>query len=130
MLFYCVVHLERFSSHPDVYSRVWPDYSAIFEQIPDSRCGYHFVLHPCADDICRSGGALPKRLSLVLDSLERIPRCTLVPNPFREPPEAVVAGGAESIKRYFTDLFADRRTTERCDMKAVIIGQAGAGKTR
>lgn len=57
-------------------------------------------------------------------------RPCLLPNPFREPPEVVVRDGIESVKSYFTTLFAEGCTLERRDVKAVIVGKEGSGKTR
>lgn len=53
-----------------------------------------------------------------------------VPNPFREPPEAVVERGIDAVKQYFTALFAEGFTVERRDVKVVIVGREGTGKTR
>lgn len=50
-------------------------------------------------------------------------------NQFVEPPEAVVEKGIEAIRGYFIDLYAQGSKVNR-HIKAVIIGQEGAGKTR
>lgn len=65
-----------------------------------------------------------------LASLARIKTLKLVPNPFRDPPEAVAKGGIESIERYYKNIFAQGFIIERRHVKVVIIGKAGAGKTR
>lgn len=54
----------------------------------------------------------------------------MVPNPFQEPPEAVAQGGVGTVKDYFTDLFAEGFIAERRDVKVVIVGKEGTGKTR
>lgn len=42
-----------------------------------------------------------------------------------------MAGRVKGIREYYMDLFAEGCiTTERRDIKAVIIGEQGAGKTR
>lgn len=63
-------------------------------------------------------------------ALARIKTLKLVPNPFRDPPEAVAKGGIESIEQYYKNIFAEGFVIERRDVKVVIIGKAGAGKTR
>lgn len=54
----------------------------------------------------------------------------LYPNPFERPPEAVVRWGIGAVKKYFSDFFRDDYIAERRDIKAVIVGEAGSGKTR
>lgn len=54
----------------------------------------------------------------------------LLPNDFVEPPEALVATGIHAVRKYYTDLFAEGSRAEHRDVKAVIVGMAGAGKTR
>lgn len=83
-----------------------------------------------AYDTCCSDEGLSKRLSSLYDLLERVGTDSLSNNPFREPPEAVVYGGIEAIKSYYKDLFDGGPKIQRCDIKVVIIGEAGAGKTR
>lgn len=90
-------------------------------------------------------GILPYRLERLLDWLEsswdpswivaRYPRSDnlqvfLLPNPFREPPEAIVCRGGRAVRDYFEVLLQEEHITERRDVKVVIIGEAGAGKTR
>ncbi len=65
-----------------------------------------------------------------LESVEQTGYLSLLPNPFRVPPEAVVREGMGSVKGYFTALFAEGHTMERRDIKVVIAGKAGAGKTK
>lgn len=79
---------------------------------------------------CRSGGTLPQKLSLLLEWVEKIGPRSLLPNPLREPPEAVVSAGSEDIRKYYGELLAEGHITERRDIKVVIIGSEGAGKTR
>lgn len=55
----------------------------------------------------------------------------LLPNSaFREPPEAVASQGMAAVRDYFHEVFKERHISERRDLKAVIIGESGAGKTR
>lgn len=78
-----------------------------------------------------SGGVLPQQLAELIAWLKELEGMSwLVPNPFHEPPEAVVKAGMENIEMYFEDLFAEGLIAERRGMKAVIVGQGGAGKTR
>lgn len=80
-------------------------------------------------DTGSTGKGLPPPLSELLEWLaER--HSILVPNPFHEPPEAVVARGVDAVKEYFLDMFEDGFVAERRNVKAVIVGRAGAGKTR
>lgn len=72
----------------------------------------------------------PQQMTELIDWLLALPTLKLMPNPFREPPEAVVEGGMEAVRRYFTDLFAEPVTIVRRDVKAVILGKGGSGKTR
>lgn len=55
-----------------------------------------------------------------------------MPNRFSQPPEAIVYRGMSVVKEYFEDLLREegKYIAERRDVKAVIIGEAGAGKTR
>lgn len=80
-----------------------------------------------------SDGGIPTRLVDLLGLLARVERrgnLSLLPNPFCEPPEAVVKQGMQFVKEYFTTLFTEGCTLERKDVKVVIVGKAGAGKTR
>lgn len=78
-----------------------------------------------------SGRVLPQQLAELIAWLKDLEGMSwLVPNPFHEPPEAVVQAGMEDIEMYFEDLFAEGLAAERRGMKAVIVGQEGAGKTR
>lgn len=76
-----------------------------------------------------TGKEIPRPLSELLAKLHAC-HAELVPNPFREPPEAVVAQGMLEVEKYFRDLFEDGFIAERRNVKAVIVGRAGAGKTR
>lgn len=76
------------------------------------------------------GKGLPKPLSELLAWLLEVEDVFLAPNPSYEPPEAIVEQGVAAITNYFQDLFADGFRVERRDVKAVIVGQEGAGKTR
>lgn len=76
---------------------------------------------------------MPERLVKLLDNLEKVERrgqLSLNNNDFLMPPEAVVEKGLEAVRTYFRDLFSERVRIERHDVKALIIGQEGAGKTR
>lgn len=53
----------------------------------------------------------------------------LLPNPFQQPPEAIVERGMDEVKTYFENLLQDEYV-ERREIKVVIVGEAGAGKTR
>lgn len=79
-----------------------------------------------------SGRAIPQHLVDILELLARVEQHNLylLPNPFREPPEVVVREGIESVKNYFTNLFAEGCPMERRDVKVVIVGPKGVGKTR
>lgn len=54
----------------------------------------------------------------------------LLPNPFNNPPEAVVAKGMNAVKAFFEDVAIEKTVFQRRAVKAVIIGAAGSGKTR
>lgn len=41
-----------------------------------------------------------------------------------------MAQGFEATRAYFEHLLAEAVAIERCDIKAVIVGMQGAGKTR
>lgn len=69
------------------------------------------------------------RLGRLLDWLEPF-QDHLLPNPFSEPPEAIVSGGKGAVRKYFEALLQEEHVIERRDVKVVIIGEAGAGKTR
>lgn len=60
----------------------------------------------------------------------RVKPLQLVPNPFREPPEAVVEKGVKAVESYLRGRLADSITVQHRQLKAVILGQRGAGKTR
>lgn len=77
---------------------------------------------------CREDGTLPDWLSYFLDWIKPF-QSGLLPNPFSQPPEAIVRHGMEAVKEYCKDLRHDH-IAECRDLKVVIIGEAGAGKTR
>lgn len=74
-------------------------------------------------------GILPSGLVRLLDWLEPSLN-NLLPNPFSEPPEAIVSRGMGAVRDYFKDLLQEEYIAERRDVKVVIIGGAEAGKTR
>lgn len=51
-------------------------------------------------------------------------------NPWVEPPEVVMQDGLPAVTKYFGALFAEGSTVQRTNVKVVIVGQDGAGKTR
>lgn len=55
---------------------------------------------------------------------------SVLPNPFRVPPEGIVMGGIKATKDYFKALYANAALIERRDIKTVIVGKEGVGKTR
>lgn len=65
----------------------------------------------------------------MLDWLEHVEH-QLLPNPFSAPPEAIVSRGVGAVREYFEALLQEEHISERRDVKVVIIGEAGAGKTR
>ena len=73
---------------------------------------------------------VPKRLGELLAMLSKLNKLDLSDNPWKEPPEAVVEKGALAASEYFADLFAEGVTDRRNIIKAVLVGQEGAGKTR
>ena len=82
-----------------------------------------------------AGGAVPDGLSRLLELLrkmeeERNARIGLNPNPWAEPPEAVVKSGMTAVLAYFDDLYSAPCSTRRNSVKVVLVGQEGAGKTR
>lgn len=60
----------------------------------------------------------------------RVKPLQLAPNPFREPPGVVVEKGVKAVESYLRDRLAHGVTVEHRQLKAVIVGQQGAGKTR
>lgn len=74
-----------------------------------------------------AAGTIPQRLRELLAILKKT---DLGSNPWEEPPEAVVTQGVEAISGYFTDLFSDAITVQQRNIKVVLVGQEGAGKTR
>lgn len=94
-----------------------------------SICPFHPVLLYVVD-VEHSAGQLPAGLANLLARLEDIRCLRLFRNDFVEPPEALVATGMHAVKTYYMDLFAEGSTVERRDVKVVVVGMAGAGKTR
>lgn len=74
-------------------------------------------------------GTPPNQVSRFLDWLEARSVCRLLPNPFDQPPAAIVSGGMWAVKGFFEAILKDE-VPQRRDLKAVIIGAAGSGKTR
>lgn len=86
----------------------------------------------------KSGELIPGELAELLEWLANLESrrfffgsaLTLLPNPFQEPPEAVAQGGVGMMKDYFTNLFEEGFITKRRNLKVVIVGKDGSGKTR
>lgn len=76
------------------------------------------------------GGPVPSQLRRLLDILDGASFLELDNNPWAEPPESIVAKGAKGIRGYFEDLFSEPCRIQRNSVKAVLVGQEGAGKTR
>ena len=82
-----------------------------------------------------AGGAVPDGLSRLLELLRKMERTRyhameLNPNPWAEPPEAVVEHGMTAVLTYFDDLYSAPCSVRRNSVKVVLVGQEGAGKTR
>ena len=81
-----------------------------------------------------AGGAVPDGLSRLLELLRKMERryhaMELNPNPWAEPPEAVVKSGMTAVLAYFDDLYSAPCSARRNSVKVVLVGQEGAGKTR
>lgn len=80
-----------------------------------------------------AGDPLPKQLAHLLAFLSKLEHekgLKLGNNPWSEPPEAVVNKGVNTVLDYFGDLFAEDTPVRRNMLKVVIVGHAGAGKTR
>lgn len=80
-----------------------------------------------------AGVSIPQELGhllAVFSKLEGIGKLSIGENPWKEPPEAVVGKGMPAVSGYFADLFAEGVTVRRNMIKVVLVGQAGAGKTR
>ena len=82
-----------------------------------------------------AGGAVPDGLSRLLELLRMVERTRnhaleLNPNPWAEPPEAVVKSGMTAVLAYFDDLYSAPCSARRNSVKVVLVGQEGAGKTR
>lgn len=76
---------------------------------------------------------MPTLLADLISWLSRLPRLYkewTEGNPWREPPEAVVQQGLPAVRGYFVDLFAEGSTVHRTNVKVIIVGQEGVGKTR
>lgn len=85
---------------------------------------------------CDEDGTSPNQVARFLDCLATLSEknlnggdLRLLPNPFSNPPEAVVSKGIESVKGFFEDVLKDEVSHRRA-VKVVIIGAAGSGKTR
>ena len=87
-----------------------------------------------------AGVAVPDGLSRLLEILceaekgepDKVPnyKLCLNPNPWAEPPEAVVEHGMTAVLTYFDDLYSAPCSVRRNSVKVVLVGQEGAGKTR
>jgi len=78
---------------------------------------------------------LPEALSQLLDVLTRLQKddevdFRLFNNPWTEPPETIVKKGMEASREYFEALYADHFSVRRTNLKVVLVGHGGAGKTR
>lgn len=78
-----------------------------------------------------AGCSVPKELNELLAVISKKPfDLKLSDNPWEEPPEAVLNQGMPAVSAYFADLFAEGTTIRRSMIKVLLVGQAGAGKTR
>jgi len=73
---------------------------------------------------------IPKKLGELLSFFSKLKERALDRNPWKEPPEAVVEKGMPAVWDYFVDVFGEGVTVRRTMIKAVLVGQEGAGKTR
>lgn len=80
----------------------------------------------------KGGASIPKELGVLLTWLSKLDTVNLPldNNPWVEPPEAVVKKGMRAASAYFANLFAEGATLVRRTINVVIVGEAGAGKTR
>ena len=81
--------------------------------------------------------AVPDGLSRLLELLRKMEQKRhlpfsgfLNPNPWAEPPEAVVKSGMTAVLAYFDALYSAPFSVRRNSVKVVLVGQEGAGKTR
>ena len=76
---------------------------------------------------------MPDALSQLLDYLTRLQESNGVDldnNPWTEPPEMVVKEGMKASREYFEAIYADHFSVRRTNLKVVLVGHGGAGKTR
>ena len=78
---------------------------------------------------------MPDALSQLLDYLTRLQEnrrtwVNLDNNPWTEPPEMVVKEGMKASREYFEAIYADHFSVRRTNLKVVLVGHGGAGKTR
>ena len=80
-----------------------------------------------------AGGAVPDGLSRLLELLRMVERTRnhaleLNPNPWAEPPEAVVKSGMTAVLIYFDDLYSSPCSVRPTASRSSLSGRKGQGK--
>lgn len=69
-------------------------------------------------------------LARLLDMFDGVDILDLDQNPWEHPPEAIVAGGVQAVRRYYEAMFMGGTTAVTRPLKVVIVGKETVGKTR